>query len=182
MSFKEVYAKYSKMTDKGTTHSYLDFYEVTLSSFVNKGAVLLELGVQSGGSLLLWEEYLKNATVHGIDKAKKPKSIEGHSSIVFHCMDCTDKKAVEKEFTGIGFDVVIDDASHYLPSQLASFEIFYPMLRDGGIYVIEDVVPGNVERFKKLRDDVVIHDFTAVRKQFDDILVVISKRGIAQSG
>lgn len=175
MNFHEVYKKYSKMTDKGTTHSYLGFYEEVLPRFVNKKAVLLELGVQSGGSLLLWEEYLVNATVHGIDVAGQPKSIEGHSSIVYHRMNCTDKVAVRKEFEGIGLDIVIDDASHRLDEQLASFELFYPMIREGGIYVIEDVVAGSIERFRKFKYPVIVYDLRKVRKQNDDILVLFHK-------
>jgi len=36
-------------------------------------------------------------------------------------------------------DVVIDDGSHHGDDQLATFERFWPLLRSGGWYVIEDL-------------------------------------------
>ena len=35
-------------------------------------------------------------------------------------------------------DLVIDDASHRYPETVASFEVLFPRLRTGGLYVIED--------------------------------------------
>jgi hypothetical protein len=34
---------------------------------------------------------------------------------------------------------VIDDADHYRSTQTANFRFWWPRLRDGGIYVIEDI-------------------------------------------
>jgi hypothetical protein len=175
MELTDIYKKYSHMTDKGTSHSYLSFYKITLPPFIKKKAVLLELGVWSGGSLLLWEEYLVDATIHGIDISEKPKAIEGHPSIVYHRVNCTDEAAINNEFKGMCFDVIIDDASHQLKDQLASFDIFYPMLKEGGIYVIEDVLHGNIEYFKAWNKNVKVYDFVAIKKQIDDVLVVITK-------
>ena len=43
-------------TDKGTSHSYIETYEGLLSGSVGKGITLLEIGVATGKSLLMWEE------------------------------------------------------------------------------------------------------------------------------
>jgi hypothetical protein len=37
------------------------------------------------------------------------------------------------------FDIIIDDGSHRVWHVLASFEVLFPLLKDGGIYVIEDI-------------------------------------------
>jgi hypothetical protein len=37
-----------------------------------------------------------------------------------------------------GFDIIIDDASHNYPLSLASFNGLFPLLRPGGVYVLED--------------------------------------------
>lgn len=37
-----------------------------------------------------------------------------------------------------GLDLVVDDASHMLSETLSSFEQFFPLLRPGGLYIIED--------------------------------------------
>ena len=40
---------------------------------------------------------------------------------------------------GREFDIVIDDASHVNTHQIAAFGHFWPLVRPGGWYVIEDV-------------------------------------------
>jgi len=37
------------------------------------------------------------------------------------------------------FDIVIDDGSHVPAQVIASFDVLFPLLADGGLYVIEDV-------------------------------------------
>ena len=43
-------------TDKQTTHSYGPVYEALLEPFVDKQCTILEVGVQLGGSMLLWHD------------------------------------------------------------------------------------------------------------------------------
>lgn len=45
---------------------------------------------------------------------------------------------IDREFAGEPLDLVIDDASHYYEHSRTSFEIAFPRLRPGGLYVIED--------------------------------------------
>src|SRR5262249_2589211 len=44
---------------------------------------------------------------------------------------------VQREFNG-PLDLVIDDASHQYGPTKASFETLFPLLRPGGLYIIED--------------------------------------------
>jgi hypothetical protein len=39
-----------------------------------------------------------------------------------------------------GFDTVLDDGSHKLEDIITSLEVLFPLLRDGGMYIIEDAV------------------------------------------
>jgi len=43
-----------------------------------------------------------------------------------------------EEIAGRSIDLVVDDASHQFAATLASFEMLFPRLRPGGLYVIED--------------------------------------------
>ena len=43
------------------------------------------------------------------------------------------------EASGGHFDVVVDDGGHSMEQQLTSFRVLFPLLRPGGIYVIEDL-------------------------------------------
>ena len=45
---------------------------------------------------------------------------------------------VDEEFDGAPLDLVIDDASHRLEPTRASFDMLFPRLRPGGLYIIED--------------------------------------------
>jgi hypothetical protein len=54
-------------TDKDTTHSYVEIYEQLLEPILEKDGSLLEIGIQYGGSILLWKELLKNCRIFGFD-------------------------------------------------------------------------------------------------------------------
>ena len=54
-------------------------------------------------------------------------------------------KAREVGGAGVGLpaagevDIVIDDADHMVSTQVANFEVWWPRLRTGGLYIIEDI-------------------------------------------
>jgi cephalosporin hydroxylase len=45
---------------------------------------------------------------------------------------------IDSEFGGAPIDLVIDDASHHYDLSRKSFDIIFPRLREGGLYIIED--------------------------------------------
>lgn len=140
-------------TDKGRLkHGYLETYEGLLGPHVGRGIRLLELGVLHGFSLLMWRDYLGNAEVHGADCNHRPRLLDGgrNKNVLFHRVDCGDWEALEREFGGMTFDVVIDDASHQLSQQVVSYEVLLPLVRPGGVYVIEDVLPPTLSYFQWL--------------------------------
>jgi len=175
MSLKEIYEKYITLTDKGSTHSYLETYEELLSPFVGKNAVLLELGVHLGGSLLLWNDYLVNAAIHGVDIIEKPARICEIPNIKYYRLNCSDHKVLDGEFRGTEFDIIIDDASHVLRQQIASFNILYPRLKKGGVYVIEDILDGNFGPLRALDKSAKVIDMRSLREKRDNVLVVYRK-------
>jgi hypothetical protein len=48
------------------------------------------------------------------------------------------RRIVAGEFAGAPVDLVIDVASHVLAPTRSSFNVLFPLLRPGGVYVIED--------------------------------------------
>src|ERR1700712_2107712 len=56
-------------TDKSALgHNFLVFYEKFLNGLRNRGNLrVLEIGVYSGASLRMWEEYFPNAVIVGLD-------------------------------------------------------------------------------------------------------------------
>ena len=59
--------------------------------------------------------------------------------------DSNDKKLVDDTMNklDVKFDIFIDDGNHYWKSQVETCKNFFPYVRDGGVYVIEDIYPGS---------------------------------------
>jgi cephalosporin hydroxylase len=112
---------------------------------------LLEIGMWDGGSLAFWNEILHPDKIVGVDlNARKDSTYfrdyvqaRGSESNLrsYWGTDQADERAllriVEQEFGG-ALDMVMDDASHLYEPTLASFQILFPLLPAGGLYIIED--------------------------------------------
>lgn len=174
-------------SDKGTDHSYIQLYSVILAHYRIRARRVLEIGMLGGESLRMWEMYFDKASVHGADISTRPVGgmanlepmiAEGGHNI--HIMDATDKKQVNKEFIGMRFDVVIDDASHVLEHQLAIYKNMKPFLAKGAIYIIEDVdkideVRSVFEGMDKSKD-IKIYDRRSIKGRFDDVVITITDK------
>lgn len=133
MSLDDLGAKYG--TDKGLRHDYLKIYETYLNSIHFDPITLLELGVLDGASLRMWREWMPQATIVGLDQ-KPPISIDG--CVVLQGQQ-DDPAAIAKVAEHSPFDVIIDDASHLSSKTISSFELLWPHLAPGGLYVVEDL-------------------------------------------
>jgi len=121
---------------------YLAEYEKLFRGIRDAPIRVLELGIFSGASLLVWRDYLPNAVIVGVDINDKPKCLEGESRIRT-IRGSQDDPAVLDEaarLAGGPFDVIIDDASHigYLTKR-SLYYLFPRWLKPGGHYVIEDI-------------------------------------------
>jgi len=127
----------SSESDKIHHHGYDRFYPIFLGKFLDKKIHLLEIGVQGGESMSLWNKYVPNATIHGMDIDEKP-SING--SIMYKVDQSNESEltlwANNKDSL---FSVIIDDGSHVPEHQALTIETIWPTLRPGGIYIIEDI-------------------------------------------
>jgi predicted O-methyltransferase YrrM len=132
--------------DNGTRKhiSYLAEYERILEDVRDTPLRILELGVSSGASLLMWHEYLPNATIVGIDIGERPAILDGHERIQFLRASQDDTIALDATGQANGpFDLIVDDASHIGYLTKRSFCHLYPRwLKPGGCYVIEDFGTG----------------------------------------
>lgn len=125
-------------TDKGSCdHDYMPYYTQYLEPLRDRPITLLELGVWHGASLRMWRAYFPKATIVGMDNADRGVQIPD-VHIVQGNQDSPSAAAELAEMYG-QFDVIIDDASHISSKTIASFKYLYPHLKDGGLYVIEDL-------------------------------------------
>lgn len=118
---------------------YFPIYEKHFACFRNTNFKMLEIGVYRGGSLDMWRKYFgERATIFGIDinpdcaaYANSPNEVRIGSQ-----SDSQFLAETVREMGGL--DLVLDDGSHVASHERASFETLFPLLADGGLYVIED--------------------------------------------
>jgi hypothetical protein len=127
--------------DWGVAHRYTAIYERFLAARRFEPLRLLEIGVWKGASLRMWESYLPNAQIIGLeirpdivqDCGKRARVLIG---------DAGDERFLKDavgHFAGGQIDIVIDDASHLLDQQVRTLEMLFPFLAEGGLYFVEDI-------------------------------------------
>lgn len=132
-------------TDKVNGHFYTTHYETHFSKFRDEKINLLEIGVggydkpdKGGASLRMWKEYFKQGNIFGIDIYDK-HLLEEERIKIFKGSQ-TDRAFLMSVIDETGpLDIIIDDGSHINSHVITSFNILFPILKNDGIYAIEDV-------------------------------------------
>ena len=129
-------------------HHYLPIYDRYFERYRGTSVRFLEIGVNNGGSLQMWRRYLGDkATLCGIDINPRCAEFDGQSGMVrIGSQDDPDFLAAVVEEMG-GVDVVLDDGSHRMPHVEKSLRVLFPMLSDGGTYMIEDLHTAYYDRY-----------------------------------
>lgn len=150
----EIGLKYG--TDKSSLlHNYLIGYEKYINN-PEKATDILEIGLQRGGkwrnenvspSLAMWGEFFPNATLYGFDiknlkfTDERVRFFKGDQGSIFDIMKFANSTPM--------FDFILDDGSHYADHQMITFLALWPKVKQGGIYIIEDMNPVVQEGLKK---------------------------------
>tara|TARA_R110000824_G_scaffold129779_1_gene291361 strand:+ start:126 stop:794 length:669 start_codon:yes stop_codon:yes gene_type:complete len=119
---------------------YFNIYDRHFSKFRNKEIVVLEIGVDRGGSLQMWKDYFGDkAKIYGVDINPNCKQLEEENVEVF-IGDQADrnflnniKKLIPK------VDILIDDGGHTMIQQINTFEELFKHVKDDGVYLCEDL-------------------------------------------
>lgn len=145
MNLQEIGLKHG--TDKATLvhshkgYSYLQRYEKYFQSKRYSKNNILELGVLGGNSIRTWLEYFPDSNVIGVDIDPTRKHIFNTVPRVEMITGSQTDKNVRNEILGKykTLDIIIDDASHVNELSIQSFNLYWPLLKHDGIYIIEDV-------------------------------------------
>ncbi len=127
--------------DKNSTyHNYTEIYSRYFAPLKEKPIKFLEIGLDRGASVKLWEEYFKNADLHFMDitlKRAEYFSIRSH----YHKCDQENQSDLQHfiEITDGNFDIILDDGGHTMNQQLTSLAALFPHVKSGGMYIIEDL-------------------------------------------
>ena len=121
-------------------HHYFPIYERHFAPFRRDGLRMLEIGVSKGGSLELWRDYFgPTVTIFGIDIDPACAAFDGeHGQVrIGSQADPAFLASVIAEMGGV--DIVLDDGSHDSRHIRASFDTLFPLLAEGGVYMVEDM-------------------------------------------
>lgn len=97
---------------------------------------ILELGSRRA-SIDYWKALYPNSLLVAVDLG----GITPHRGGVIAIQgDVRDDRVLDRIKTFAPFDLIIDDADHFRETQKLLFDNLYPCLREGGMYIIEDVL------------------------------------------
>ena len=119
---------------------YFDIYETYFSKYRGKEVVILEIGVNHGGSLQMWKYYFGDkAKIYGVDINPECKKLEEKGVEIF--IGSQADKAFLKELTKKipPIDILIDDGGHTMRQQIVTFEELFRHVKEDGIYICEDL-------------------------------------------
>jgi hypothetical protein len=164
-------------TDKESKHKYCSaFYEKAFYDLKDKKLNILEIGIQQGSSLVLWNEYFKNSIVYGIDNSDFIKDrLDTYPRIKTIIQDAYKKKLT---FNLPFFDIIIDDGPHTLESQIKFINNYFKKLNKKGTLYIEDIdgsfnLDKLIKEASKFTSNIKSIDFRSNTNTGDSLMLVI---------
>jgi predicted O-methyltransferase YrrM len=116
-----------------------------------RGCRMVEIGVDQGGSTAFFWKLLQPEKLIAIELSSEPvetvtnflSAHDPENRVDIHWgIDQSDRTTVpdilDQAFGDRPLDFVVDDASHLLVPSTATFEMLFPRLRPGGLFMLED--------------------------------------------
>jgi tetratricopeptide (TPR) repeat protein len=129
-------------TDKSSSVSwgwdYLRHYEELFSKWRRSQINLIEIGIANGSSLAAWERYFDRATLVGIDINPDCQRF-GQGRVFVRIGSQDDPGFLHRVAAEFPPTIIIDDGSHIAHHMISAFEVLFPTLQPGGIYIFEDL-------------------------------------------
>lgn len=153
-------------SDKGSRHNYTSFYNYIFENIKDEELNFFEVGLgtnnpnipssmgvngKPGASLKGWKEYFSKSNIYGADVDKKILFDEDRINTFYvNQLNSDDiynmwNNEILKDKI---IDVIIDDGLHTFEANRIFFENSISNLKDGGIYIIEDVSSVYVKDFE----------------------------------
>ncbi|MDC3100636.1 class I SAM-dependent methyltransferase, partial [Candidatus Pelagibacter sp.] len=128
--------------------SYFYFYEDLMKKYRGKEITFVEIGVQRGGSLLMWRDWFgPKARIIGIDLDENAKKMEKYGFEIF-IGDQSSKEFWKKFFDKIGMvDIILDDGAHTNEAQIITTFHTVNFINDGGLLIIEDTGSSYLKKY-----------------------------------
>lgn len=161
MNLLELFNKTQNKSDKEIYHKYIsNFYNDKFEKFKNKNISILEIGIQYGNSLKLWEQYFLNSKIYSIDINKY--YIHEYGDNVNIIIGDAYSEEMINYFKGMNiyFDIIIDDGPHTLNSQDYFLKNYQQLLKEkDSIIILEDIYDHSFFYLKEKYPDFIALDF-----------------------
>ncbi len=132
-------------TDKWNLHWYTQHYHEHFKKLRKKRIKVFEIGVggynnpqEGGASLRMWKNYFSKAHIYSLDIYDKSALNEKRIKI-FKGSQINEELLRNINRKEGPFNIIIDDGSHVNKHIIKSFNVLFPLLKNNGIYVIEDL-------------------------------------------
>jgi hypothetical protein len=139
-TYREAFLSDRRLNSDKYDH-YFDIYDHLFGHLYDQDITYVEIGVQNGGSLETTSKLFgKNSTIIGVDIDPRCKLLEEKGlaqKIIIGSQ--TDQLCLgEIRSSAPAIDILIDDGSHVQYDMIATFIELFPIIKDNGIYIIED--------------------------------------------
>jgi len=143
-TFQSFYEGYSAGHGIFKWNNALDAYQRHFGMLAGRPLSIVEVGVQSGGSLLMWRAVLgQQIKLYGLDINPACKQFQ-EAGVSITIGDEADTKMWEGFFTrgflhAAGVNILVDSAGSHGAQMLTTFQAGFPRIRPGGYILIEDI-------------------------------------------
>lgn len=173
MNIVETYNRTECKSDKEYLHKYISsFYDGKIGDKKTSHINILEIGIQYGYSLKLWEDYFTNANIYGIDIANQLK-VSYDSRVHTEFMNGYSDEAIRYfKNLNIKFDIIIDDGPHTIETQNYVCKNYKQFLNSNGILIIEDVHLTTYEILHSLNPEFNIVNLLEIAPAYNDSIIM----------
>ena len=127
---------------------YFKAYHTHLARFRGKEVTMMEVGVQSGGSMMMWRSYFGSGLrYYGLDINPQAQKFSSDWATIF-IGDQADPAFWESIRDKVpDLDFFLDDGGHTQVQQITTFRNMYNKVKLGGIYACEDLATSYSTKF-----------------------------------
>ncbi len=133
-------------------HTYTPIYHKLFNEIRANVKNVVELGLGDtpgcvGASLKMWRDFFKNANIIGLDYNRLLLFKDERITTYFTDQHSPEQLLNTRNFMvhsnnslfNDGIDIFIDDGSHGYDDQMRTLTVFWPLVKSGGYFIIEDI-------------------------------------------
>lgn len=166
--------------EHGHRHPYTAVYSLLFGSLRYRQCKFAEIGVAGGASVVLWNNYFKNALFYFFDRdtdfLNNASNYVPKEKNTFTEMDVSSASSIVKglQATAGELDVLLDDSTHTREDQILIIKEGLPFIKSGGMIIIEDV-------YRNASEEYYLNELKDVLDQFSQAFFITTDHTLRYS-